>query len=413
MKHRILSNYFTAVISLLLIILFTEQAYSQEAFSVKNSNDSSYIYTGTNGSVALDTSTTLGTLTIGGLNGIIATGTYGSGTALNLGTGTIMMWYPKKAAFRAGFVSYTQWCDANIGDYSTAMGNSTVASGWASTAMGQVTTASGNSSTAMGNTTTASGYESTSMGYETTASGTFSTAMGDNTTASGDLTTAMGFNVSTNNFSGSFIIGDNSSTLTTNSRANNQMAMRFANGYIFYTNANLSTYVFLAGGQSSWNTTSDSTKKYAFLPVSGESVLSKLSKFNLRTWSYKGQDSTQFRHYGPMAQEFFAAFGHDKYGVAGNDTTINQADFEGINLIAIQALEKEVRNQRSDIRGQKSVFSSLKEELELQKNTIAVQQKQINELNKMKTEFTEFKNAMSLFLNKSNNGKAKLVVNIK
>ena len=41
-----------------------------------------------------------------------------------------------------------------------------------------------------------------------------------------------------------------------------------------------------------------------------------------------------------MAQEFYAAFGKDSYGTIGNDTTINQADFDGINLIAIQALEQ-------------------------------------------------------------------------
>ena len=41
-----------------------------------------------------------------------------------------------------------------------------------------------------------------------------------------------------------------------------------------------------------------------------------------------------------MAQDFHAAFGKDKYGTIGSDTGINQADFDGVNLIAIQALEK-------------------------------------------------------------------------
>jgi hypothetical protein len=41
-----------------------------------------------------------------------------------------------------------------------------------------------------------------------------------------------------------------------------------------------------------------------------------------------------------MAQDFYAAFGKDKYGTIGDDTTINSADFDGVNLIAIQALEK-------------------------------------------------------------------------
>jgi hypothetical protein len=61
---------------------------------------------------------------------------------------------------------------------------------------------------------------------------------------------------------------------------------------------------------------------------------------NLTSWNYKGQDPKTLRHYGPMAQDFFAAFGKDEYGTIGTDTTINQADFDGINLIAIQALAK-------------------------------------------------------------------------
>jgi hypothetical protein len=46
------------------------------------------------------------------------------------------------------------------------------------------------------------------------------------------------------------------------------------------------------------------------------------------------------RHYGSRAQDFYIAFSKESYGTIGDDTTINQADFLGINLIAIQALEK-------------------------------------------------------------------------
>jgi uncharacterized small protein (DUF1192 family) len=41
-----------------------------------------------------------------------------------------------------------------------------------------------------------------------------------------------------------------------------------------------------------------------------------------------------------MAQDFYAAFGRDGYGTIGNDTTINQADMEGVTFTAVQALEK-------------------------------------------------------------------------
>jgi hypothetical protein len=41
-----------------------------------------------------------------------------------------------------------------------------------------------------------------------------------------------------------------------------------------------------------------------------------------------------------MAEEFFAAFGHDGVGQIGSETTINSGDMAGILMIAVQALEK-------------------------------------------------------------------------
>ncbi|MCB1782924.1 MAG: hypothetical protein KDI13_02920, partial [Alphaproteobacteria bacterium] len=146
-----------------------------------------------------------------------------------------------KGAFRAGTVSGTQWDNASIGNYSTALGNGTTASGISSTAMGsgstasggystamgQVTTASGNSSTAMGSNTTASAHSSTALGYGTAAKGQSSTAMGFSTTASGFASTAMGYSAVAGNGTtgsgygdGSMAIGliDDAVTITTPSQ---------------------------------------------------------------------------------------------------------------------------------------------------------------------------------------------------
>jgi hypothetical protein len=51
-----------------------------------------------------------------------------------------------------------------------------------------------------------------------------------------------------------------------------------------------------------------------------------------------------------MAQDFYAAFGKDNYGTIGNDTTIGQADMEGVSFIAIQALEKRTKEQAEKIK---------------------------------------------------------------
>ncbi len=174
------------------------------------STSGSNVYRST-GRVGIGTSRPDAALHVDGIDGALFVGTLDSGTIPTSGAGTRLMWYPKKAAFRAGHVgrvaaNATNWDDKNVGQYSTALGVDTKASGQysialglnptasapAASAFGSSTTASGNTSTAMGSSTTASGYISTAMGASTAASGYASTAMGSSTTASGDNSTTMG-----------------------------------------------------------------------------------------------------------------------------------------------------------------------------------------------------------------------------
>ena len=97
----------------------------------------------------------------------------------------------------------------------------------------------------------------------------------------------------------------------------------------------------LASGANAWSTMSSKVLKENFQPVDAKQVLAKITDFDLTTWNYKGQDKTKLRHYGPMAEDFYEAFGNDGIGTIGVDDSINQADFDGINMIAIQALAKE------------------------------------------------------------------------
>jgi hypothetical protein len=120
-----------------------------------------------------------GAVKIEGADGLLVTGTFGSGAATEIsGAGTRMFFNPAKAAFRAGYVDGAQWDDANIGTASIAIGSETTASGTASIAIGNETTASGTASIAIGNETTASGTNSTSMGFQTTAESSTETAIG-------------------------------------------------------------------------------------------------------------------------------------------------------------------------------------------------------------------------------------------
>ncbi len=217
-----------------------------------------------------------GAVLINGNDGIISTGNYGSGKSLsNSGAGTRMVWFPKKAAFRAGTVTSTQWYETSMGNYSTAFGYNTKAIndaasafgyetsalGKSSTAMGNSTTASGNFSTSMGRLATASNVAATAMGYSTQASGENSTAMGESTTASGENSTTLGRSTEAKGIQSIAMgyytdaVGLNSASLGEGSIANgsNSTAM----GY--YTKAN--AYGSLAIGR--YNTGSGSTTSWS------------------------------------------------------------------------------------------------------------------------------------------------------
>jgi hypothetical protein len=255
-----------------------------------------------------------------------------------------------------------------IGDGSTALGYSSNATAGYSTAIGYNTTSSGGFSTALGYNTTASGSGSTAMGVLTTASAANSTALGSSVTANGDYSTALGNFVSTNNKLGSFIVGDKEPNANSNqvfgNDANNQMMMRFVGGYKLYTAGWGSTIgAQLTAGATSWSAVSDKRRKENFIPVNGESVLQKIRTFNLTTWNYKTLDVKTQRHYGPMAQDFYAAFGNDRLGKIGCDTLINEHDFSSINFIAIHALEK--RTQKINVQQQQ--IENLQKENEILK----------------------------------------------
>lgn len=323
--------------------------------------------------------------------------------------GRRMMWYPDKAAFRVGYTSPTNgnlWTKDNIGNYSFATGQSTNASGLAAFATGSGSRASGNYSvalgssaatgtqaTASGNSTasgiasvglgaanasgthavamgfaaTASGENSLAIGHLTSATNTYAFAMGTKATASGTNSMALGSYVSTSGFSGALTIGDNSTTTVMNTFVANGFRSRFAGGYRLFTNSDVNIGAFLNAGANSWAALSDVRLKENFKPVDGESFLQKIAGMPLTSWNYKTQDPLTFRHYGPMAQDFYNAFGKDELGEIGCDTLINQQDFLGVNLIAIQALEKRTTELSSRLEKASALINIQTKEIELLK----------------------------------------------
>ncbi|OJV17009.1 MAG: hypothetical protein BGO21_29675 [Dyadobacter sp. 50-39] len=264
-----------------------------------------------------------------------------------------MKWFHEKGAFRSlGERDGNGGLDPQVvGSYSFASGFEVSAPGLGATAFGLRTFSSGKAAFA--------------SGENTTASGNYAFAHGVSATASGDNSVALGNLVSSDGKQGSFVFGDNTKNVMLKSNAENQLSMRFAGGYRLFTNSDLTVGLGLQSGGNSWQVLSDVNRKENFSPVDGEAFLKKIGAMKLTSWNYKGQDPATFRHYGPMAQDFFEAFGHDAYGTIGNDTTINQADFDGINLIAIQALVKRTEHLRQRNDALKAEIAGIKSQLAL------------------------------------------------
>jgi len=181
--------------------------------------------------------------------------------------------------------------------------------------------------------------------------GSFNTAYGyfslfNNKT--GNHNVALGFNAGNyqayNNYNTFIGYFSNGAAGITNATAIGANAVVNASNKIRLGNA----AVTVVEGEVPYTFTSDATKKENFRPVNGEEVLSKIGKFNLPSWNYIGHDPQEFRHYGPMAQEFFAAFGQDEVGTIGTPTTINSGDMAGILMIAVQALEKRSKELQAE-----------------------------------------------------------------
>ena len=279
------------------------------------------------------------------------------------------------------------------GGVNTAIGESALKSN----TTGEGNTATGNDalySNTSGILNTATGesaLDSNTTGRENTASG--SQALFWNTTGSdnsatgrsalannrtGSANTAVGREALHDNTEGNNNTAVGDQALRLNIRGNNNTAIGASSGVNAddLTNATAigagaivdasnkirlgNTSVSVIEGQVAYTFTSDKNQKENFQSVNAEDVLTKLAHLPVSTWNYIGHDPKQFRHYGPVAQDFFAAFGHDGVGMIGTDTTINSGDMEGILMIAVQALER----RTSELATLKAENADLKSRLE-------------------------------------------------
>jgi outer membrane murein-binding lipoprotein Lpp len=321
--------------------------------------------------------------------GFIARGSLGIGIIPQTGSGERLMWYPFKGAFRSGGIGSggTQWDDANIGFYTWAGGFNTTATGLYAFAMGDGSMATNTGSVAFGNDVVSSGQYATALGERTRAAsrGTLasgancspvasctsahagtsfrgapnsngsSVAIGQYVTADADWAVALGFRASAAGHVGSFVFGGSlagasAATDSIRATADGQVTFRNPGGFRIFTNTAATVGVSVNAGGSSWNVISDRSRKESFLRIEGEDMLTRIRSLPVTTWRYIDEQDRAVRHIGPMAQDWHAAF-----GFSPDATTINMSDFDGVNLAAIQALERRTRDLQAEntaLRGQ-------------------------------------------------------------
>jgi hypothetical protein len=228
--------------------------------------------------------------------------------------------------------------------------------------------ATGDRAFAFGNNCSSVGERAFAIGNDCAAgadfypgiTGRYSFAFGNSCRASGIYSFAFGNNANTNGHIASMVLGSRIDGVTVPSPADYHFLAQFAGGYQLQSNNTGTLGVYLNPNTSSWASICDSNRKEQVLLMDDEETLQKIASVNYTSWKYKDDPEATNRHYGIMAQDFYATFGKDALGKIGNDTLVNPIDLLGVAYSAIKALEK----RTTEIEVLKKENAQLKERLE-------------------------------------------------
>ena len=337
-------------------------------FSIINGANTYFTVKQSTGLVGIGTNATdpRAQLEIGGTEGLLVRGTINSGTVRALGAGLRLHWYPRKGAFRVGNAETSYWDDdgttyPKMALYSIAMGYQPRATAVASNAIGAYNHATGDYALSLGSYSQATASHAIAIGTQAYATGIYSIAIGSG--------------ANTNGRDGAMVIGDDAYFQTAYSVQDNSLTMRFIGGYRLWSSYPDSTAgVYMRHGQSGWSNYSDRNMKENFETVDGEWILGKIKNMPITKWNYKKTDPNE-KYIGPISQDFHAAFhlnGTDSLG-------INSISIDGVNMVAVQALEK----RTSEL---KTVIEFLIDENKKLKDQLANVSKAQDELVEFKTE---------------------------
>jgi hypothetical protein len=192
-------------------------------------------------------------------------------------------------------------------------------------------------------------------GFNTASSQSATVPGGEGNTATGDVSFAAGRRAKANQ-NCTFVWADSTiADFTSDSLGANSFHARVSGGARFVNSAG--TGVQLAAGGNAWAPVSDRAAKEDFAPVDGAEILERLATLPIETWKLRGQEPS-IRHMGPMAQDFYAAF-----GLGESDRPISTVDADGVALAAIQGLYHLVQVQAAHLTAQQGQIAALEARL--------------------------------------------------
>jgi hypothetical protein len=177
-------------------------------------------------------------------------------------------------------------------------------------------------------------------GYGNSAKGAYATVAGGyGNTAAGELSFVAGYHAEATH-PGSFVWSDyHAGSALLKDSAANQFLVRAYDGTYFYSNEAATSGVVLTLGSGTWANLSDRNAKTDIVPLDDASILAKVGALPVESWQYTSEKGV--RHIGPMAQDFYAAF-----GTGVDERHIASIDEGGVALAAIKALH--AAGQRKD-----------------------------------------------------------------
>ena len=307
----------------------------------------------------------------------------------DINTGTDVFTISSTDAVTVGGVLTLQ---GNVTDSSTFITSSNVVGGWSGNAVASgatgATIAGGGESTADGGpntvsadfgtvgggenntasaeaSTVAGGYANSASGFgSTVAGGGINTASGSTSAvpggyvniASGAISFAAGF-VAQATDSGSFVWCQQDGHACTSSGTNSFVVS--VNGPIYFYDGPNGQGCYLSAGSGSWTCSSDRNLKDNIVSIDPRSVLDRVSQMPISQWNMKA-DFGGHKHIGPMAQDFYAAF-----GLGDTDKYIAQGDAQGVALASIQGLyqmvQEKLQEKDEEIRSLEFRLSALEE----------------------------------------------------